>query len=107
MLLVFNVSTAVLVVAFGRLGDLWGGVRFYNLGFLIVAIASIGLGLTPGHGGRAAMWLIVWRVIQGICGAFLFANSTAISADAIPVEKLAERLEITDTISLETSKGWP
>lgn len=103
MLLAFNVSTAVLVVAFGRLGDIFGRVRLYNLGFLIFTIASVGLVLTPGHGGPAAMWLISWRVIQGIGGALIFANSTAIIADAFPVEKRGMALGINQIAGLAGS----
>lgn len=103
MLLGFSVSTAVLVVAVGRLGDIFGRVKLYNLGFLIFTIASIGLVLTPGRGGAAAMWLIIWRVIQGVGGALLFANSTAIIADAFPVEKRGMALGINQIAGLAGS----
>ncbi len=82
MLMGYLVVTAVLVVSFGRLGDMFGRVRMYNAGFLVFTLASIALSLTPGHGGGAAMWLIGWRVVQGIGGALLMANSTAILTDA-------------------------
>lgn len=103
MLLGFNVSTAVLVVAVGRLGDIFGRVKLYNLGFLVFTIASVGLVLTPGHGGAAAMWLIIWRIIQGVGGALLFANSTAIIADAFPVEKRGMALGINQIAALAGS----
>ena len=82
MLMGYLVVTAVLVVSFGRLGDMFGRVRMYNAGFLVFTLASIALSLTPGHGGGAAMWLIGWRVVQGVGGALLMANSTAILTDA-------------------------
>jgi MFS family permease len=82
MLMGYLVVTAVLVVTFGRLGDIFGRVRMYNGGFAVFTFASIALSLTPGHGGSAAMWLIVWRIIQGVGGALLMANSTAILTDA-------------------------
>jgi MFS family permease len=87
MFMGFMVVTAVLVVSFGRLGDMFGRVRMYNMGFAIFAIASIFLTVTWMHGAAAALWLIIWRCIQGIGGAFLFANSTAILTDAFPANQ--------------------
>jgi MFS family permease len=87
MLMGYLVVTAVLVVSFGRLGDMFGRVRMYNAGFLVFTLASVALSLTPGHGGSAAMWLIGWRVIQGVGGALLMANSTAILTDAFKVHE--------------------
>src|SRR3982074_917102 len=78
----YLVCTAVLVVTFGRLGDMYGRVKMYNAGFAVFTVASIALSLTPGHGGGAAMYLIIMRVVQGIGGALLMANSTAILTDA-------------------------
>jgi EmrB/QacA subfamily drug resistance transporter len=83
----YTVCTAVLVVSFGRLGDLFGRVRMYNLGFVLFTIASIALGLTPGQGANAALYLISLRVFQGVGGALLMANSTAILTDAFPPEQ--------------------
>ncbi len=87
MLMGYLVVTAVLVVTFGRLGDIFGRVRSYNLGFAIFSGASVALSLTPFGGPSGAMWLIIWRVVQGIGGALLMANSTAILTDAFPVEE--------------------
>jgi MFS family permease len=84
MFMGFLVVSAVLVVSFGRLGDMFGRVRMYNMGFAIFSVASIFLTVTWMHGSAAALWLIIWRVVQGIGGAFLFANSTAILTDAFP-----------------------
>src|SRR5580693_4191543 len=84
MIMGFLVVSAVLVVSFGRLGDMFGRVRMYNLGFAIFSVASIFLTITWMHGSSAALWLIIWRIVQGIGGAFLFANSTAILTDAFP-----------------------
>src|SRR6201995_766560 len=84
MIMGFLVVSAVLVVFLGRLGDIYGRVKIYNLGFVVFAIASVFLSLDPLHGGAGAMWLIVGRVIQGVGGAMLFANSTAILTDAFP-----------------------
>jgi MFS family permease len=84
MFMGFMVVSAVLVVSFGRLGDMFGRVRMYNIGFLVFTLASIALTVTWMHGVPAALWLIIWRIVQGIGGAFLFANSTAILTDAFP-----------------------
>ena len=87
MLMGYLVVTAVLVVTFGRIGDMFGRVRMYNAGFAIFTLASIGLSLTPSIGAAGAMELIAMRVIQGIGGALLMANSTAILTDAFPVDQ--------------------
>jgi EmrB/QacA subfamily drug resistance transporter len=79
--------TAVLVVAFGRLGDMFGRVRMYNAGFVIFTVGSLLLALTPFTGPAGAIWIIVMRFVQGIGGAFLFANSQAILTDAFPPEQ--------------------
>ena len=87
MMMGFLVVTAVLVVSFGRLGDMFGRARMYNLGFLIFTISSIFLAITWFDGAEAAIWLIVWRVVQGVGGAFLMANSSAILTDAFPAHQ--------------------
>jgi MFS family permease len=87
MLMGYLVVTAVLVVTFGRIGDIFGRVRMYNLGFAIFTGASIALSLTPFTGPQGAMWLIIWRIVQGIGGALLMANSMAILTDAFPVNE--------------------
>jgi MFS family permease len=74
-------------VTFGRIGDIFGRVRMYNLGFAIFTGASIALSLTPFAGPTGAMWLIIWRIVQGIGGALLMANSMAILTDAFPVNE--------------------
>jgi MFS family permease len=87
MIMGFLLVTAVLVVTFGRLGDLYGRVKTYNLGFVVFALASIALSLDPAHGGAGAMWLILWRVVQAVGAAMLFSNSTAILTDAFPADQ--------------------
>ena len=76
--------TAVLVVAFGRLGDMYGRVRMYNAGFAIFTVGSLILAATPFDGPAGAIWIIVMRFVQAIGGALLFANSQAILTDAFP-----------------------
>jgi MFS family permease len=87
MLLGFMVVLAVLVVSLGRVGDMFGRVRMYNLGFAIFTAGSILLSVTWMHGSSGALWLIVMRVVQGIGAAFLFANSSAILTDAFPPDQ--------------------
>jgi EmrB/QacA subfamily drug resistance transporter len=84
MLLGYMMVTATLVVVFGRISDMFGRVKLYNLGFAIFTLGSILLFLTPGSGDTAAMLMIIFRLIQGVGGSFLFANSTAILTDAFP-----------------------
>jgi MFS family permease len=84
MLMGYMLVTAVLVVALGRLGDIWGRVRIYNAGFLIFALTSVVLSLDPFHAGPGALWLIGWRIAQAVGGAMLMANSAAIITDAFP-----------------------
>lgn len=84
MLMGYLVVTAVLVVFFGRLGDMYGRVRIYNLGFAVFTVAAIALSFDPFHLGGGAVWLIAWRVVQGVGGAMLMASSAAILTDAFP-----------------------
>ncbi|NNN01392.1 MAG: MFS transporter [Acidimicrobiaceae bacterium] len=79
--------TAVLVISLGRLGDIMGRVRIYNLGFAVFSVASILLALDPYHAGSGALWLVLWRLVQGVGGAMLFANSSAILVDAFPSDQ--------------------
>src|SRR3954463_9516678 len=83
VILAYMIASTVLVVTAGRLSDLFGRKRAYVLGFLIFTVASLGAGLAP-HGTQ----LIVWRILQGIGGAFLFANTGAIVTDAFPRDQL-------------------
>jgi MFS family permease len=83
----YMVVTAVLVVSFGRLGDMYGRVRIYNLGFAVFSLFSIVLSVTWMHGTAGALWLIGMRVFQGIGGAMLMANSSAILTDAFPSDQ--------------------
>jgi MFS family permease len=84
MIMGFLVATAVLVVSFGRVGDIYGRVRMFTFGFAIFTLFSLLLTVTWMHGGAGALWMIVMRVGQGVGGAFLFANSSAILTDAFP-----------------------
>jgi MFS family permease len=99
----YLVATSVLVVTFGRLGDMLGRVRMYNAGCAIFTLASIGLALVPGHGGTAALELIALRIVQGVGGALLMANSTAILTDAFPAEQRGMAMGINQVAAIAGS----
>jgi MFS family permease len=84
MILGFMAVTAVLVVSFGRLGDMYGRVKMFNFGFVTFTSFSFLLSISWMHGSAAAIYLIVLRIFQGIGAAFLTANSAAILTDAFP-----------------------
>ncbi len=90
----FLLVTAVLVVSLGRVGDMYGRVRMYNLGFAVFTVFSILLSVTFTTGTGAALWIIVMRVGQGLGGAFLFANSSAILTDAFPSNERGKAMGI-------------
>ncbi|KMO76708.1 Antiseptic resistance protein [Mycolicibacterium chlorophenolicum] len=87
MLMGYLVVTAVLVVPFGRLGDMVGRVRIYNLGFAVFTVAAVALSFDPFQLDGGAIWLIAWRVVQGIGGAMLMSSSSAILTDAFPANQ--------------------
>lgn len=96
----YMVATSVLVVTFGRLGDSLGRARIYNLGFLIFTLAAIALSLMPGEGTFAAWYLISVRIAQGVGGAMLMANSTAILTDAFPAHQRGLALGINTVAAI-------
>jgi MFS family permease len=100
MLMGFLLVTAVFVVTFGRLGDIYGRVKIYNLGFAVFTGASIALVVDPLTHGGGALWLILWRVVQGVGAAMLFANSTAILTDAFPPERRGFALGINQVAAI-------
>src|SRR5271166_3607147 len=87
MILGFLVVTSVLVVTLGRLGDIYGRVRIYNLGFAIFTFFSLLLSVTWMSGHAAGIWLITMRIFQGLGAAMLMANSAAILTDAFPPDR--------------------
>jgi MFS family permease len=94
MIIGYLLVTAVLVVTLGRLGDMFGRVRIYNLGFVVFTLASIALSLDPLTGPAGAMWLILWRLAQAFGGAMLMANAAAILTDAFPARQRGMALGI-------------
>ena len=103
MLMGFLLVTAVLVVTFGRLGDQYGRARLFNLGFLIFTIASVGCALVPNSGSAGALEIIILRVVQGVGGAMLTANSTAIITDAFPADRRGFALGVNQVAALAGS----
>jgi MFS family permease len=103
MILGFLVVTAVLVVSFGRLGDMYGRVRMYNLGFAVFTVFSLLLTATWLKGGAGALWLIGMRIGQGVGGALLFANSGAIITDAFPENQRGLALGINNVAAIAGS----
>jgi MFS family permease len=103
MMMGFLVVTAVLVVTFGRLGDMFGRVRMYNLGFVFFTVCSILLSVTWMTGTSAALWLIGWRIVQGVGGAFLMANSTAILTDVFPPNQRGTAIGINSIAAIAGS----
>ena len=100
MIMGYLLVTAVLVVALGRLGDIYGRVRIYNLGFAVFSAASLALSLDPLHGPGGALWLIGFRVVQALGGAMLMANSAAILTDAFPAHQRGTALGVNQISAL-------
>ena len=103
LLLGYMVVTATLLVTFGRISDLFGRVRLYNLGFAIFTAGSILLFITPGSGNTAALELVLFRLVQGVGAGFLFANSTAILTDAFPLHQRGLALGINQIAAIAGS----
>jgi EmrB/QacA subfamily drug resistance transporter len=83
VILAYLIAATVLVLMAGRLSDLFGRKRAYVGGFVVFAFASLGAGFSSD-----ATVLILWRVLQGIGSAFLFANAAALVTDAFPKREL-------------------
>jgi MFS family permease len=100
MILGFLVVTSVLIVSLGRLGDMYGRVKMYNIGFVIYTIASLILTVDWLTGQAGAMYLIVFRIVQGVGAAFLLANSAAILTDAFPPNQRGMALGINNIVGV-------
>jgi MFS family permease len=100
LILGYILVSAVLVVALGRLGDMFGRVRMYNMGFAIFAAASLLLSVDPLTGGSGALWLIGFRVVQAVGGSMLTANSAAILTDAFPASQRGMALGVNQITAL-------
>ncbi len=103
MLMGFLVVTAVLVVTFGRIGDIYGRVKMYELGFALFTLGSILLSVVWMQGGAGALYLIAMRVVQGLGAAMLMANSAAILTDAFPPNQRGLALGINNVAAIAGS----
>jgi MFS family permease len=103
LILGFLVVTAVLVVSLGRLGDIYGRARMFNLGFAVFTFFSVLLSVTWLKGSAGALWLIGMRALQGVGGAMLFANSSALITDAFPQEQRGLALGINGVAAVAGS----
>jgi MFS family permease len=103
MIMGFLLVSAVLVVSVGRLGDMFGRVKIYNGGFVVFTVASVALSLDPLRGSAGALWLIGWRVVQGVGGAMIFANSTAILTDAFGPRQRGTALGVNQVAAIAGS----
>jgi MFS family permease len=100
MIMGYLLVQSILVVTLGRLGDIFGRVKIYNLGFLVFTLASVGLSFDPFQGTHGALWLIGWRFVQAFGGAMLMSNSAAILTDAFPEGKRGMALGINQVAGI-------
>ncbi|MDX6340859.1 MAG: hypothetical protein QOH87_997, partial [Trebonia sp.] len=100
MIMGYLLVQSILVVTLGRLGDMFGRVKIYNLGFVVFTLASIGLSFDPFQGTHGALWLIGWRFVQAFGGSMLMANSAAILTDAFPEGKRGTALGINQVAGI-------
>src|SRR6202161_1490050 len=100
MILGFLVVTSVLVTTLGRLGDIYGRVRMYNLGFAVFTFFSLLLTVTWMSASPAGIWLIVLRLFQGVGAAMLMANSAAVLTDAFPRNEMGMAMGINQAAAM-------
>ncbi len=100
MILSFLIVSSVLVVSLGRLGDMYGRVKMYNLGFAVYTVASILLTIDWMTGGSGALYLVGMRIVQGVGAAFIIANSAAILTDAFPENQRGLALGINNVAGI-------
>ncbi|MGW5523589.1 MFS transporter [Gordonia sp. NPDC003950] len=100
MIMGYRLVQAVAVTTLGRLGDMFGRVRIYNAGFAVFTVASILLSFDPFHASGAAIWLIVWRLLQALGGSMLTGNSAAILTDAFPADRRGFALGLNQVAAL-------
>ncbi len=105
ILLGYMVVTATLLVTFGRVSDIFGRVKLYNLGFAIFTVGSALLAFTPGSGDTAALIILLLRLVQGVGGAFLLANSTALLTDAFPPSSRGTAMGISQMAAIIGALG--
>src|SRR5271157_587169 len=99
----YSLVTSVLLVSFGRISDMFGRVRLFNLGFAIFTVGSLLCAVTPNTGDLGATELVAFRIVQGVGGAFLLSNSAAILTDAFPPRERGKALGINITAAIAGS----
>jgi MFS family permease len=100
MILGYLVVTSVLIVSLGRLGDMVGRVKIYRVGFIIYTVASLLLAIDWMQGTTGALYLIGFRLAQGVGGACLLANAAAIITDAFPAHQRGMALGINNIVGV-------
>ena len=105
ILMGYMVVTSTLLVTIGRISDMLGRVKMYNLGFAIFAVGSVLLFLTPSTGTAGGIEIILFRVVQAVGGSFLFANSSAILTDAFPAEQRGLALGLNQVSAVAGAVG--
>jgi MFS family permease len=100
MILGYLVVSSVLIVSLGRLGDMYGRVKIYNLGFVIYTAASLMLAVDWMTGQNGALYLVIFRIVQGVGGACLLANAAAIITDAFPANQRGMALGINNIVGV-------
>jgi MFS family permease len=103
ILMGFLLVTSVLVVSLGRIGDIYGRVRMFNLGFAVFTGFSILLSITWMHGTHGALWIVLMRLGQGLGGACVLANASAIVTDAFPENERGLALSINGVAAISGS----
>jgi MFS family permease len=103
LLMGYMVVSGVLVVTAGRLGDMYGRTRVYNIGFAIFTVAAVGLSAVWSQGGAGAIELIVFRMVQAVGGAMIMATGAAILTDAFPSDQRGLALGINQIAGMAGS----
>jgi MFS family permease len=103
ILMGFLLVTSVLVVSLGRIGDIYGRVRMFNLGFAVFTGFSVLLSITWMHGTHGALWIVLMRLGQGLGGACVLANASAIVTDAFPEKERGLALSINGVAAISGS----
>ena len=96
----YMLVSAAVVVTVGRIGDMFGRVKMYNLGFAWFTVSAILLSTVWSTGTNGALELVILRMVQAIGGALLMANSAAIITDAFPAEQLGFALGMNMVVGI-------
>src|SRR5450756_3123739 len=103
ILMGYGLVSAALVVTAGRIGDMFGRVRLFKIGFIVFTAAALGLTLVWSTGATGAIEIIAFRIIQAVGGAMMMANSAAIITDVFPADQRGMALGINGVSMLAGS----